>query len=1825
MKFEMGTFLDKFSIVILFFFLIQAINEAWSTLKKLAAHRHELLSNAKQIHAFNRDADEIGGRISEKAAMLATDDYGKDVASVEALQRKHEVFSRDLAALDGSVSALSDDAKRLCMSFPEYTEDVQQKQSTISWQWDELSNATRQRKEKLEDAHHLQHFLNDLQSSLSWIADMKALMSADETARDVAGADALLHRHQERVDEVQARQTNFNAVDELGNRLIQRGHFASEELKQKLAALQLARNDLDDLLQRRKHDFQEAHAMHVFMRDAEQIESWLGSRESALRTDDIGDSLDTVEALLKKHDDFEKSLAAHEEKEFALKQSAQQLATQGHAQIAQIQSRCEAVLQRRSELEKSAHARREKLEASKQLQEFKRDADEVEVWMKEKLQVAVDSSYQDPTNLRGKIKNHEAFMSEIQANQSRLAAVKESGSALVSAGHYGNEYLQSRIKQLDQGWDKLQSEAKMKERRLLEAHEYQEFNRKVDDVESWCKDIEKSLASEDLGRDLGTVKNLIKKHQLLEADVAGHLERLEAIQKHAQEMVKNGNFQSAAIQLRQDTLTKHYQGFSQPMQRRKQKLEESLQLQEFLRTIDDEDSWIKEKEPLAQSTNFGSSLSGVQTLVKKHNALLAELTGRNSHFQSAEKAAQDLIASGHFAADHVRQRRDNLLQSWKSLNNAAEKRASALDHRLKVQQYLSEVNESQAWMAEKEPIVNNDNYGKDEDSAQVLLKKHEIVEQDLRTYQSTVDHLSQDCLKCCINNKAKQQIVTIAHTFEAGDDKRKLSVGKDETVTLVSKDSDDWWRCEKDGQVGFVPASYIRERYSLSSDQANNASATSFQSTPTDVDSTVITTVQERQQALEKQYKQLMVAAAYRRKRLEETQQLFQFTRELDEIEAWMNTREAIASQEDVGTDLEHNKTLEKKFDEFMNDIAANSSRIQVANSLADTLVKGGHTDKEIIENRRTSLNERWNALQGLSQSRRNTLEAAQQIHRFNRNVDDTKARFNEKDTVLSSDDYGKDVYSVQELQRKHDAAVRDLLALESKVQDLRKEADRLSSEQPTKSTEVHQKLEEIDIGWQALQDKASSREAALTESLAYQQFLSNYWELSSWSAGVLSIAQATELADDISGAENLLKRHQDLQFEIDARQDDFVRLHSFGNDLISKRHSRGTEIQERLETLTASTKELTATMTKRKQELEQCVELQMFKRMADQVEAWIATRGSPLESEDVGSTLDAVEAMLKKHTEFENSLTAQREKIHSVTAEADRLIAQKHYDALAISDRKHAVLAHWELLLENSSNRQKRLNQALKVQQFYRDADEADAWMTERRQIAIDPSYRDPNNLQEKSQKHQTFFAEITANEARIFSLIDMGRRLMTESPDCAVPISERISELERAWKELCQHSEEKTCKLKDAENLQQFYVGLEDVDFWLAEVELQLASQDLGKDLPAVQSLLKKHEFLETDITAHQGRIEEVNQQARAFVEANHFDAESITARQKHILQRYTNVQSSAEERRKILEASLQLQSLLRDLDDLDAWIKERLRIASSEDFGRDLTGVQNLQKKHDVFDGELNSFEPKVDGVLDTASTLISADHFAAEDIAIRKEQLRQDWERLLSQSKARTMKLQEALEYQQLRASIDEEESWITEKLTMMTSVDSIETVAGAQALMKKHDAFELDLSAHQGHVQERVKVGKALIDRQNYQASSIKECLERLQHVIEELSKVSNKRKTALVDRLEYLQCIREAESLRAWIKEKSIPSSELDDYGKDVTTVQTLINKLNAYDSSVALVRSRLDAFTTFVSELCSKRNTRSNELKSTLEDVTSKWQHLLDTAATRRVRFNTS
>ena len=68
--------------------------------------------------------------------------------------------------------------------------------------------------------------------------------------------------------------------------------------------------------------------------------------------------------------------------------------------VEDIQNRREQVLRKYSDFKKATEDRRKRLEDAKKLFQFKRDAEEVELWINDKLLVASDECYKDQAHLQ---------------------------------------------------------------------------------------------------------------------------------------------------------------------------------------------------------------------------------------------------------------------------------------------------------------------------------------------------------------------------------------------------------------------------------------------------------------------------------------------------------------------------------------------------------------------------------------------------------------------------------------------------------------------------------------------------------------------------------------------------------------------------------------------------------------------------------------------------------------------------------------------------------------------------------------------------------------------------------------------------------------------------------------------------------------------------------------------------------------------------------------------------------------------------------------------------------------------------------------------------------------------------------------------------------------------------------------------------------------------------------------------------------------------------------------------------------------------------------
>lgn len=1788
---------------------------AWDKLKQTALIRREKLHGGHEVQLFNRDADEANAWINEKDALMSSEDLGRDLASVQALQRKHEGNERDLAAIENKIHSLGMEADRLCACHKDLADAIRAKYSEVVSSWEELKRKTAERRQRLSDSNLLLKFNADYRDIITWIIDMKLIISADEPAKDVASAEALLERHQGHRSQIDAREDSINAVIEEGKLLLEH-KISPDDIKKKLDKLEEERKSLNDLWEERRVLHEQCMDLQLFYRDMEQVGAWMGKQEAFLANENLGDSLDSVEALIKKHQDFEKSLEAQEEKintldNFATKFTSSQLMQPFFAADDVVQRRT-ALINRNNNLIEKSNKRKALLDDSYKLYLFERDCDEAEAWCSDKLKIARDNSHLDLTNISGKLQTHQNFERELGANKSRIDDVASQGQKLVDSDHYAKERVQKRIDDLQRLWAALVEAAEQRGLKLSEAGSQQAYNRGVEDIDIWMGEVEQQLSSEDFGRDLISVQNLLKKQNLLEADMAACRERVQRSSQKANEFVGCNHFDAPNIQNKQDNLSKRFDELQTSLVRRKHKLLDSLKVQQLLRDIEDEEAWIREKEPIATSTNRGRDYMGVRNLISKQEAVVNEINNHEASIQAISQRCDDMIKS-QLSPNIIEQRRHALLENWNNLKQNANQRQRALEDSLQAHQYFTDVNEAESWMREKEPIVGNRDLGRDEDSTEALLKKHEALMADLEAFGSTIKSLRDQAASCrqqelpVADGEAKELVVVLNNYDEKSP--REVSVKKGDLVVLLNSNNSDWWKVEANDRQGFVPSVYLKRIDSkLSSSQQHLADKYN---------------ISNRQKQIEDQYKHLLDLGRERNARLDEAVKAYQVVREAAELAQWIKDKEQFAQVETVGDDLEQVEVLQKKFDDFEKDMKNNQTRLQEMNNVAEHLKSIGQADAaNKIAQQINSLNRKWNELEKVTQKRKDQLGSAHEVQRFQREAEETRDWIAEKDQMLNNNDFGNDLPSVLALQRKHEGLESDLAALGDRIRQLNETAERLEQSDPRSSEITFEKRKEINREWDRIVDKANARKAKLADSTNLQRFLSDQRDMKAWLDSTRAAVTTNETAPDVSGAEALIDRHGEYRAEIDARTPKLKKLETFGKHLIDAKHYASPVIKDKLEELDEAKKELRDAWLARQGLIQQNLDLAHYYRDCEQAENWMANREAFLNNKEGDSPGDNVESLIKKHEDFDKAIASQENKIANLTGVADSLIDHGHYATPEIKDKRQKVLDRWARLKDAMIEMRSKLNESQTLQQFSRDADEVESWIQEKQTTALGSSVRDATNIQAKHQKHQALEAELKANEERIKAILESGRKLIDSKKcgDTEDAVLNRLKTIDDQYKTLTTVTSEQSFVLKEASQLRSYNAAVKDIDFWLGEVEGLLKPEETGTDLSSVQHLTKQHQLIEADIQAHQDRVKDMNALADSLVEAGQFDSEAIQGKRASINERYERLANLAAYRRAKLNEANTLHQFFRDMVDEESWIKEKKLLVSSDDFGRDHAGVQNLIKKHKRFESDLKAHNPSIMAVRDAGQKLMKESSVGVPEIEQRLQNLEQNWQDLQNLSAIRNKKLAESQEYQEFLSHIDEEEAWINEKQQLLSASDFGDTMAAVQGLLKKHVVMEAEFANHRERCGDLDSAGQKLIEKGNHHQDGIRNRLQLLKSRSNELEDKSRRRKATLTENYETLQFMWRADVVDSWINDKSLEMRS-DDQGRDLLSVKTLIVKQATFDACLdAFEQEGIASITQLKDKLASLK---SEAIIRRHDDVLKRWNDLRASSEARKARLH--
>ena len=121
----------------------------------------------------------------------------------------------------------------------------------------------------------------------------------------------------------------------------------------------------------------------------------------------------------------------------------------------------------------------------------------------------------------------------------------------------------------------------------------------------------------------------------------------------------------------------------------------------------------------------------------------------------------------------------------------------------------------------------------------------------------------------------------------------------------------------------------------------------------------------------------------------------------------------------------------------------------------------------------------------------------------------------------------------------------------------------------------------------------------------------------------------------------------------------------------------------------------------------------------------------------------------------------------------------------------------------------------------------------------------------------------------------------------------------------------------------------------------------------------------------------------------ETGHVQSERIELKIGEIKELWQDLLKATEKKGMRLAEASQQQAYNRGNEDLELWLSEIEGQLLSEDYGKDLTSVQNLQKKHGLMEADVGAHQDRIDGIRIASEQFVNSGHFDAENICTKYE--------------------------------------------------------------------------------------------------------------------------------------------------------------------------------------------------------------------------------------------
>ncbi|XP_053110826.1 spectrin beta chain, erythrocytic isoform X2 [Hemicordylus capensis] len=1155
----------------------ESLNTRWKIFQEMVAQRRKAVDFALSLHNYCVDCEETRKWILEKTKVIeSTQDLGKNLAGMIAMQRKLYGIERDLAAIQARLEALQREAHRLTREQPDLANDIWSRLTAVTEVWQDLQNTLQSQEASLGEASKLHKFLQDLDDFQAWLFKAQKAVASEEVPNSLAEAEHLLQQHASVKEEIDQHKDDYSHVKEIGDRVTQgQTDVEYQQLEQRLQGMDTGWNALCKMWDSRQKFLNQCLGFQEFLKDAKQVEIILTKQEYTLAHIEPPDTLEASEAAIRKYEDFLTTMEANKEKIIGLVDNGNKLVAEGNIYSDKIKGKGQLIQERYKTNTAKSQEALVLLKDNHDLQNFLQNCQELTLWIDEKMLTAQDTSYEEARNLHSKWLKHQAFMAELASNQGWLDKVDEEGQQLVEQKPQYEDVVCQRLKELHKLWDKLQETTKKKAQHLFDANRSDLYAQSYADLGAWISEMEEQLKSPVQGKDLTSVNILQKNLNRLEEQVSARKREMEDL---LYPPPTRGDVQE--VDSKHEIMQRRFQDLLEPLGKRRKELETAKARYQLDRDLADELLWVQERLPLAQSTDHGTDLLSVQLLIKKNQTLQKEIAGHAPRIEDVLYRGESILAGADGDRDFrdVEERLTQLRESWSTLQKETLKRLQRLEESREAQRYYLDAGEAQAWISEQELYMVADEKPKDEENGIVMLKRHQRQQRSIDDYGENIKKLAGRAQKLLsAGHPEGEQIIRLQGQVDkqyaglkdlAVERKRKLEHMYH--LFQLKRDVDDLeqWITERDVAASSQEmgqdldhVTLLREKVrdfaletgSIGQERVDNVSLVIEQLI--DAGHPEAATIAEWKDSLNESWADLLELIDTRMQLLAASYDLHKFFYDGGEILALIKEKHKELPEE-LGRDVNTAESFHRTHTAFERDIHSLGVQVQQFQEVAARLQAAYAGEQaDTIQKQEQEVVQAWKALLNACEGRRAQLVDTAEKFRFFGMVRDLISWMESVIRQIETQEKPRDVSSVELLMKYHQGIKSEIDTRDKSFTACIDLGKALLQRKHHAADEIKEKLVQLTDKRKEMMEKWDRRWDWLRLLLEVCQFSRDASVAEAWLIAQEPYLSSGDYGQNVDGVEKLLKRHEAFEKSTATWEERFAALERLTTlELLGKR-----------------------------------------------------------------------------------------------------------------------------------------------------------------------------------------------------------------------------------------------------------------------------------------------------------------------------------------------------------------------------------------------------------------------------------------------------------------------------------------------------------------------------------------------------------------------------------------------------------------------------------------------------------------------------------------------